>query len=399
MWSDCPCFEGTGKSIEDIDAELLAEAEDTGAEAKALGTLQHAALASIYMPDAAARAAAFALITEKQADDVRWVATKINEIAEGLGYQQHELRVEQRVTMFKGESFEILYFGTADVEAGPTIIFDAKFGLVRDYFAQLVGYLLPKLIASGHRVGRAYTVYGRSRRVQSYVIDMDTAEAVAYGILAKRADPHRRPRACQFCGWCANKAGCEAITVQVAEIVERREDWPLKLPRLHSSEMLNDPAVLGAALFVWKSFIEPWGGGVEFVAKGMMERGMMPTGFNKQNGRGKGTFTSVRAALNVMREAGVPDEILDQAITLSVTGLAKAYGKAHKLGDTAASTRVKKLLSGAGIYAEGEAYFKMVRDKNAESMIRCALGNSVAPVLTQGASLPNSHNVEGKSDV
>lgn len=373
MWSRCPDFTGTGKDPEDADAELLA-AEDTGAENKAVGTLQHAALASIYLPDADARAAAFAKLSEDEAGQVRWTAERINDIAAGHGYKPEDFRVEQRVTMHVGDSLKILYFGTADVEAGPTIIFDAKFGLMRDYFAQMVGYLLPKLSEGGHKVGHAYTVYGRMKRHTPYVIDIATATAVAYGILAKRADPNRQPVACEYCGWCGKITTCKAINAIPSALVAKRDDWSLKLPQVHSSKMGSDPAVVGAALWVWKAYMEDWGSSVAFVARTLTERGFVPTGFTKQKASGRTSITDGAKAIALLRQAGVPESATSKAIKVTMTGLVEAVQEGLGLKESAAKARVESLLNGSGVVAKGEDSFKLVRSKDGEAQISAALG-------------------------
>lgn len=394
MWSKCPCYESTGKSLEDIDAELLAstedkeeEPDDPGAQNKARGTLQHAALASIYSNDTEARTAAFAVLTEAEAEQVRWVAGKANEIAESLGYQPHEFRPEVRVTMYKGESLEILYFGTVDLGLGPTIIMDAKMGLVRDYFTQLVGYMLPKLVDSGHRVGRAYTLYGRAKRVTENVIDLETAETVAYAVLSRRQDPGRKPTLCEYCGWCAHRGTCEATTAVVSAIAYRREDWALKLPKLRSADMLNDPLACGAALYAWKAYVKEWGGGMEFIGRSLAERNMVPVGFRKQVEKGRVKIADPCAAFELLREAGVTDAALAE-IPVSMTDLVRAAMKSFGLGETAAKTKILSILEGRGVLSQGDASFKLVRVKGGEELIRAQLAIRAQASLTNECSAP-----------
>lgn len=373
MWSQCIRFDSPSEAVEDLElAELAAEEGDSSPKAR--GTAMHKALASLFGAEPDVSRALLDALSESEREQVQWCAEQIVEIAAGHGWARESIQVEQRVTVYKGESFEVLYFGTLDAETkGGPLIFDAKFGLERQYFPQHVGYALAKMERDSLNRVLAFTLYGRRRRVQSYVINRETAELVAYGLLRRRHAGNGRPTPCEFCSWCSHKHECSALAAPGLELVEAREDWPMKLPQAHISRIGSDPRVMGLALYLWRTFMKNWGEGAEFYAKAMAERGIVPLGFKKQARKGSATITSVTAALRQLEAAGVPREALDGAIKTSMGALAKAYGEAFGLGESAARGKVKNLLLDAGLVAEGEPTFALVKEKDAEAVLRAAL--------------------------
>lgn len=367
MFAACADYEGIRDDPEDIELEeLAAEAGVTDDSAKGRGTACHVALAKVLTR----RSDPFAGLSDREVGQVRWVAEKVVDIAAAAGYGPEEIKVEQRVTHLKPD-FTVQYFGTLDIEFGPFIL-DAKFGEERDYFPQLAGYALPvQERDESHRIF-AKIVYGRLKRVSSYVIDYTTAESVVHGILARRADPNRQPTLNQYCGWCAKRLTCPAINGTVGLLVDRREDWPVKLPTFHVSQS-NDPVVLGALRYLWKAYIEPWGKGVEFTTSQLAANGITPLGFRIQSERGRAGYTSNVGVANAMLAAGVSAEQLAEVASFSLAGLVQAYQAQFGGTETSASESVERILTKAGVMARGAKSIKLIREKNALRQISAAL--------------------------
>lgn len=405
MWAVCPRYDGQHDDIDAAEAEILdaetgepekkEEATPDKKDAKGRGQLCHAALASIFTDDQATQDAAFAPLTQREEEQVRWVAEQCINIATLHGYQRHEIKVEQRLTMPKGDSFEDLYFGTGDIVIGPSIVCDAKFGDMRDYFPQMVGYLLALMERHGATKGHAYVLFGRSKRTVHYNATRETCETVGYAILRKRMDPNTPPTLCAYCGWCRHRATCSAVVGQVGAVVDRREDWTLKLPSLHVSKLGNDPVMAGVARWIWAAYLKPWGEGVEFITKGMVERGVVPLGFQKQAGRGKGKVGDVMAAIRAVEALGVPRETILEHMEPSVSALGRAYAAVHGCAEETGAKKVKAALG--DIYREGEAYPKLVRAKDGEQTLRLALATYVQTLpgdLTQGEEKPTGKDAQ-----
>lgn len=375
--SECIAFE---PMPDDDPDELDVDAEDTEIDlmdgsAKARGRVKHRACAMLLAGNQEQRQAALNDLTERERNAVQWAVTRTLQIVEEHGYSPSNLRVEQRVTMFKPDgSFEPLYFGTFDAEAGP-LDFDWKFGQARNYFPQLVGYALPKLEQRGDARRLGFVVYGALRRVEGYVLDRQTVDTVAYALLARRAAPVRKPTPCQYCGWCRLRATCPALVAEPVQLVARREDWSMKLPSPHVSQ-LHDPAWIGAARFVWKRYLEPWGNAIEFTSSAMAHNGIVAAGFKKRPERGRTTVSDTRKAFAALREL-VGEDVLWAAMDTSITALARAYKAAAGISEEKAKALIIAELARAGALSVGDPTFKLFAEPNAEELIRAALAASV----------------------
>jgi len=364
-WALCPSFDAI-------------ETEEDG-DAKSRGSAQHVGLAMSMtgQPDA------FAGLSDDEEQEVRWVAEKAIEDAASMGYQPSEIRIEQRLTLFGG-GFEELYFGTCDIEYGP-VICDAKFGDPRNYFAQLCGYALAKMERDGLTTIFAKAYYGRWRKVVAHTIDKETAERVVYGILAKRQSPNRTPVICEFCSWCQHKATCSALTAPVDAVLAKRDDWAVRMPTMSATEAGADPVVLGAMRWLWKTWVEPWGKGVEYATNVMAECGNTPLGFKKQDEKGRLDIHDPAKVFAALTAAGVPREAIEAAAGFTMKDLAEAYQQATGCPKTAAPAKVEALLVASGAAARGPATFKLIRQPGAEDEIRAALARPVNVL-----SLPNA---------
>jgi hypothetical protein len=370
-WSQCADYEPTPDDPEDMDVE-----DDSP---RGRGTVKHKAVAMLLAGDLAMRQRALEGLSEREIEEVQFVVRRAIEIVESHGYSASDLKVEQRVTMMKPDSFEPLYFGTCDGEAGP-LDFDWKFGLDRHYFSQLAGYSLPKMEARGEQRRHAYVIYGRLKRHEHYVITRDTAESVVYGTLSRRLSEHRKPTPCEYCGFCAKRAVCSALVSTPVNLVARREDWALKLPSPHVSQ-LRDPAWLGAARFVWKMYLEPWGKAVEFASSSIAAAGMAPVGFKRRVDKGWTTVSDVRKAFAALKD-------------VLIGTIAKAYAANAGISEEKAKTIIVTKLADAKALQVGEPSVKLVREKNAEELIRAALIRPVPALPEKGVDPKKAYDTD-----
>lgn len=376
-WSLCPCYDGE-QDIEDADVEALLPHDQRPKKedktAKGRGTLQHEALAKALrgIPNA------FEGLTGAEEEQVRWVAESVVESAAAVGYTSDELHVEQRLTMFEGDSFKVLYFGTADVEYGP-FIDDAKMGDPRNYFAQVCGYALAKMERDGLDRIHARLRYGRWKKVVTHVIDRETAELVAYSILRRRADPNRQPVLCEFCGWCKHRATCSATTGVVSTVLSKRADWAIRLPTMSVREAGVDPVTIGAMKFIWKAWVAEWGAGVDYAAQAMAAGGIIPLGFKRQDEKGRLEIDDGAGAHRALRAAGISEENLFAAFSYSLTSLTVAYQAQFGGSEKAAKAKLEEILVAAGVARRGEPGFKLIRKPDGEDDIRAAMARPALP--------------------
>lgn len=356
--------------LEDVDGseeDAPIEVEDRSARGR--GVAMHKACAMLLVGDLEMRQKALEGLSEREVGQVQWAVAKAIEIVESHGYAQSDIRVEQRVTLYNADSFEPLYFGTCDVECGP-LDFDFKFAEPRNYFAQLVGYALPKMEDRGENRRYGHILNGRYRRVEKYVLDRQTVQSIGYGFLARVTAKERKPTACSYCGFCRHKLTCSAIAPVAVSLVERREDWRLKLPTPHVSQM-HDPAWLGAARFVWLNFLKKWGSAVEF-ASSSLPAGVAPAGYRLRPEKGRQSIANVQKAVAVL-EPIVGAEAIWDSMDLPIGTLAKAYAGSAGISEEKAKTAIVSALADARLLAVGLPSTKLIAEKNAEELIRAAL--------------------------
>jgi hypothetical protein len=357
----------------DVDLEDIDGPPEEDMTARGRGVVMHKSVAMLLVGDLTQRQHALDGLSDRERDQVQWVASKAIEIVESHGYRAEDIRCEQRVTMLdpSGDSFEPLYFGTGDGECGP-LDFDWKFAEPRNYFAQLVGYALPKMEARGEKRRYAFILNGRYRRVEKYVLDLATVQSVGYGLLARYANPHKKPTACSYCGFCANVATCPAITSEPVALVSRREDWSMKLPTPHASQ-IHDPAWLGAARFVWKRYLEPWGDAIEFACGNIAAMGAAPAGFKIQKQKGSAVIADMKKAFPALSGV-VGEELLWSHLKASIGPLAKAHGQTAGISEAKAKAQIETALIDAGALGHTDGITKLIAEKDAEDRIRAALG-------------------------
>ena len=379
MLSECIDFESPPIDPEDLEVEDEEQAADDSPKAR--GTAKHTAVATILKGTQEERQKALAGLTDREREDVQWVVRKVIEIVEANGYSTADLRVEQRVTMLKPDSFEVEYFGTYDGEVGP-IDLDWKFGEERNYFTQLVGYARPKLELSGEPRRFGYLIYGRLRRVTRHVLERKTVQMIADSLLARRQSPDRKPTICQYCGWCAKKATCSALTATSLALVERRDDWTLKLPSPHVSQ-LGDPVWMGAARYVWLRYLKSWGEGIGFASSNMAAAGIAPTGFSIRTEKGRTGISDTRAAFEALQDV-VPVDILWRATHITLGALTDGYAEYAGTSKDKAREIILGKLAKANLLEVGDPVVKLVAVKNAEALIRAAIAAGALDKALEG---------------
>ena len=300
-WDECPDFEG----------EII-DADDESADAN-IGTRQHEAQAKLIMGQTDGWSEG---LNSQQKANVEWSYNQIVQQATQAGYGAHEIKAEQRLTYFN-DSFEVEYFGTGDIEFGP-FLGDSKFGLERNYFAQFCGYARAKMQRDNIAKVRTFVVYGFLRRVKHYIINRETADAVVTRIIAARNDPQRKPKACQYCSWCAKKLNCSQFLGKVAMVVPTAQESF----DLGSIDSLPGPIKVGIMRYLLKTYVEKW-------TKAVEESAFCPIGFKKSTRSGRPYISDVKKAMQVMLDAGVEKSLIQDALTTTSGKLTEAFMKQY----------------------------------------------------------------------
>lgn len=340
-WNECACYDG-----EIVDAD-----EDNDANA---GTRQHEAHAKIIAGVHDWQAG----LSSREQSNAEWVAETITETARSRGYGPHEIKCEQMLT-YVDDDFNTVYFGTCDAVYGPAID-DAKYGLMRDYFPQFCAYSLAKMQADGSKRVLFDVVYGMLRKVKNYVIDFETAKMVVDSVLAKRNDPDRKPTPCQWCSMCANKANCSAFLGRgLAVIPAAQQNLPIE-----NLASLPEALRLGVMRYVLSTYIEPWG---DILKKATVE----PVGYHKSQRIGRAYISDTVKAVSVLKESGVSDDYINQALSISMTAIVDAFRKQYPSAEEKeAKQEIESRLAKAGCVARGESYTVYTKTKDTELTLR-----------------------------
>lgn len=324
-WSACACFE-SGEAGPDAER----------------GTLQHAAVREIVeiaiWNDPDRPAPTWDQLTEAERDNVEWVVGKLTEY-----FSVEQLKAakwEQRVTVLD-DDFNVVTYGTADFIV-PGIICDLKFGLERDYSAQMAAYALGEMQRLGTKSIAVTILYGRLRKGEPMEIRYDDAKRTVDSIIARRADPERRPVPCDYCGWCAKAATCPALIETALTVAAGRgEAAPAEITTYHPSEV-TDPEQM-ALLLRLADQMEAFAKSVKFHGKALAASGADIPGWTLKDRKGK---TGVADVMTAYELTGLDPAAFIGACSVSIPKLAKAFGAARNLKTAAARRELEKTLNG-----------------------------------------------------
>ena len=270
-------------------------APDTGELDKSAGTARHDAMAAALL----GREPDWSLHTDDEREKVEWAIDYIR-LKSPAG---ETMMVEQRRELV-GEDFEVIYSGTPDVTCGHEL-FDLKWR-ERDYAAQMAAYALAMMTDEPwmEQYVNVHVLFAERKHVQTYRLTSEDAWAIVGKILHDANSPASEPKACDYCGWCANRLTCPALTAPVQQIADARgevgfddaakfSEW--LAAGAHSSDM-NSPELSGAVLRIART-IGTWCEAVEHHCKALaVKQGITPAGYKIQNRQGNRFIASVMDA-------------------------------------------------------------------------------------------------------
>lgn len=341
--AQCPCFQsGTAQDFTD------------------LGSDRHAALKAHLDGDDGL----LNLLDDEDQAAVRWAADYIKLKAP---MADHPLVLETR-RYWDGPNFEERS-GTPDVICGPHI-FDFKWR-PRNYAAQMADYALSLL--PQHNLVWCHLLFGATKKAEVMVWNPDSAEKLVFDILAKAEAEDRKPTACDYCGWCALKVSCPALTgpaKQAALGYTDQDSGALGIANWHPSQM-TDPAQIALGLTIWRTILKKWGESMEFHAnEAATKLGLSLPGYELKERQGKKFVTDVKQAFELV---GLPAEKFLAACSVRLNtsktypdqvGLDKLVAEQKGLKVTAAKRDIEATL--APVLMRGKPTISLVSVKDTE---------------------------------
>jgi hypothetical protein len=256
--------------------------ESSGGAFAELGTDRHAALKAHY----AGEDSLLDLLDDEDQQGIRWAADYIR----ANTTESHPTVWETKLKWMRPDFSDAE--GTPDVVNGLDI-FDFKWR-ARDYTAQMADYA-SSLIQSSSDIVTVHILFGAERRAEKLKFDNEACEKIVLPILEKPI----KETPCDYCGWCAKRLTCKALTGPAKVVAEGYAEATMLevIKSWHPSEMLNDAAQLAYALTICRKVLKPWCDSVEFHAKeGAIKNGLQLPGYELKSKRGRQFVPDVKAA-------------------------------------------------------------------------------------------------------
>jgi hypothetical protein len=299
MLAQCPKFQG-------------AESEYTSE-----GKKRHNSFADYFRGDKDA----YAKAPEAMKEDLEWA---IEFVEFKAPIKDHTMRVERKLSAVLPNGLEIV--GTPDLVCGPYIL-DLKWR-PRDYAAQMAAYaymVIDEAEQKGENITstESFLLFGSTNTVRTHKWTKESAWATIQQIITDVESAWAAPTPCEYCGWCALKLKCEALSQQVSIALASNPEW--NLPQWHSSEM-NTAKELGMALQIART-LKDWCESVEFHAKEKaVKEGIVAEGFKLQQRQGSRAIEDIKAAFG---KSNLPQGEFLKACNVKFKSLVEVYAEFH----------------------------------------------------------------------
>ncbi len=352
MLAQCPAWQSSGGN------------DDTAA-----GATRHSALAWLLNDTATQeqQAEAVACLDEHEVESVTWAADYIRTHAP---MADHPLHTERTLTLLDDDFKEVMR-GTPDVACGPEL-FDLKWR-ERDYTAQLAAYALMLMEESGWHEVHVHVLYGERRRAERFTLTHEGATELVFRIVESTYGTPT-PTPCDYCGWCARRITCPALTGPAKHVATRYagEETLAKVEQWHPSEQ-TDAAQLSLMLFIARKVLKPWIESVEHHAlDAVTKQGLALPGYEMKTRAARQWVADVTAAFAA---TGLPQDVFlkccDVRLNTSKTypdkvGVVDEFAKASGLKKAAAKRDLMKRLEPALGIGKPTHYLAETGDKEAE---------------------------------
>ena len=146
----------------------------------------------------------------------------------------------------------IAHVGTADALCEKLgWLADLKTGALRGYMEQLAAYCYAMMHRTFAQEWTAHVLYCDHQVVKSYRFKFDEAKQMVEQIIAEVNDPAAEPRACEYCGWCANQNPCPAVVKPVEQGLALAAQPVTSLETILTA-IMDSPERLGEFAAQWK---------------------------------------------------------------------------------------------------------------------------------------------------
>lgn len=347
MLAQSPCFVPSGDS-EFTDA----------------GTNRHKYLHALHLAGAVedyGRAAAEVaeLLTEEECEAVKWAYDYIRLHAPML---DHPIHFERRMVLLNAD-FEEIFPGTPDVACGPDL-FDLKWR-ERDYTAQMAAYALMMMQENSWPEVRVHVLYAESRRAVVFKFTEEQAGKIVFDII-KSVDAHTEPKPGDYCGWCAKRLTCPAITKAVETVSKGYSDLD-RVKNWHPSQMETGEEI-DVALWIWRNVLKKWGESIEFHAlEAVQKKGITLPSFELKTESGGKYLTDVPGAFAAV---GLPQaeflKCCDMRMNTSKTypdkvGIVETYASFHGQKKAPAKREIESKLGDLLKDKKPKVYLKAIK--------------------------------------
>jgi len=205
---------------------------------------------------------------------VLWAINKTIEIAAG-----EPITTDEKFLKVSTPGMD--HIGTEDARCPSSqTSLDLKSGQLRSYYEQMAAYAYGNMENMFVQEWTCHLVFCDQQEVTTHEFTYEHAKGIVEGIIARATDPAAEPNACDYCGWCARKDTCPAVTQPVVETLAR-VDGTVSLEEM-KTQLLADPTRLGKFLSALAVFTKELATPCKDAAKEQLENGVEIPGWKQQ---------------------------------------------------------------------------------------------------------------------
>jgi len=164
-----------------------------------------------------------------------------------------------------------------------------------------------------------------------------------------------------YCGFCAHRTTCPAITGQVEAVARTSPTWEDLAPAIRDPAAITDPTLAANALTVAR-YVSTWADAIRARATELAKGGAALPGYRLQERRGAREVTDLDAAFT---RTGLTPRQFVSACKLSLPKLGDAFATARAMSKAAAGREVEAML--ADLIPEGTPTVSLVADRKGEA--------------------------------
>jgi len=225
----------------------------------------------------------------------------------------------------------ISHVGTADALCEKVgWVADLKTGQVRGYMEQLAAYCYAMMHKTFEDSYAAHVLYCDHKLVKSYRFTLEQAKGIVERIIAEVNDPAAEPRACDYCGWCANQNTCPAVVKPVEQGLAM-VTTPVTTLETILGTIMDSPERMGEFFAQWKMAEKLVAEPVEKAMRARLDTGAEIAGWKLTEVKGR-EYADADAIAWAAKEANAEIKQVIEAMDIKVTGTKFREGVSALLG-------------------------------------------------------------------